>query len=266
MITTAAVKAGIKSLANTKLVKRAIYWKLQKLTIFCFDDAARKNQVGEFKAMFNPESYTLNYENVYGGHQGINTTGSTATYTLSKPSILSFRLILDGTGATEYNIPLLDAYAGFDFNNFKPTIDKAQTVSQRIEKFLALTAHMDGKLHEPKYLTLQWGTFIFKCRLKSVKINYTLFDPSGDPLRAELDTVFVNDMDKKERVMRASKSSPDLTHRRTVKAGDTLPLLCHEIYGSEHYYLEVAKANKLVDFRNLTPGQELFFPPFEKQL
>ena len=30
------------------------------------------------------------------------------------------------------------------------------------------------------------------------------------------------------------------------------------------YYLRVAQANNLDDFRNLTPGQELFFPPLER--
>ena len=47
------------------------------------------------------------------------------------------------------------------------------------------------------------------------------------------------------------------------KAGDTLPLLCREIYGSASCYLRVAQVNALDDFRNLTVGQELIFPPFD---
>ena len=61
----------------------------------------------------------------------------------------------------------------------------------------------------------------------------------------------------------ANLQSPDLTHRRVVKEGDTLPLLCREIYGAPAYYLRVAQVNGLDDFRILTPGQELFFPPFD---
>ena len=49
-----------------------------------------------------------------------------------------------------------------------------------------------------------------------------------------------------------------------VKKGDTLPLLCFLIYGDSRHYLEVARANKLVNFRNLTVGEELSFPPFDK--
>ena len=49
-----------------------------------------------------------------------------------------------------------------------------------------------------------------------------------------------------------------------VVDGDTLPLLCREIYGSASYYLRVAQVNRLDDFRNLTAGQELIFPPFAR--
>jgi len=58
-----------------------------------------------------------------------------------------------------------------------------------------------------------------------------------------------------------AKSSPDLTHSRIVKNGDTLPLLSKEIYGSSSHYLWIAQQNQLDDFRNLTPGHRLFFPP-----
>jgi nucleoid-associated protein YgaU len=56
-------------------------------------------------------------------------------------------------------------------------------------------------------------------------------------------------------------SSPDLTHLITVKAGDTLPLLCDRIYRDSGYYMEVARINGLSSFRNLQPGTTLKFPP-----
>jgi nucleoid-associated protein YgaU len=59
------------------------------------------------------------------------------------------------------------------------------------------------------------------------------------------------------------KSSPDLSHLVTVKAGDTLPLLCCNIYGSSVYYLEVARVNGLAHFRDLAPGMQLLFPPLQ---
>ena len=61
-----------------------------------------------------------------------------------------------------------------------------------------------------------------------------------------------------------NKTSPDLSHSRIVKSGDTLPLLSKEIYGSAVHYLRVAQANGLDNFRSLTPGQQIVFPPLEK--
>jgi nucleoid-associated protein YgaU len=49
-----------------------------------------------------------------------------------------------------------------------------------------------------------------------------------------------------------------------VKAGDSLPALCYQIYGDPGYYLEVARFNRLDDFRRLQPGTRVVFPPVRK--
>lgn len=224
--------------------------KLEKLKILAYDSAFRTGDFHEFEVMFNPESYSLSYENVYDKKQGINTTGRKAGYAISKPEQLSLKIILDGTGVSTYGSSLMGGN----------TVD----VYKRVQEFLEHTTLMDGKRHEPKSLTIVWGDLIFKCRLKSLNIQYTLFNNSGSPLRAELDTVFFGDLEQAERLKKENKSSPDLTHSRIVKAGDQLPLLCEQIYGSPHYYIYVAKANNLQHFRDLQPGQEIFFPPIEK--
>jgi nucleoid-associated protein YgaU len=63
----------------------------------------------------------------------------------------------------------------------------------------------------------------------------------------------------------AMLSSPDLTHSVNVKDGDILPLMTHKIYKNQHYYLQVAKVNKLKNFRRLNAGTTLTFPPITKK-
>jgi hypothetical protein len=226
-------------------------FKLEKLKIHVYGNRKRMGvPQSTFEVMFNPESYSLSYENQFNAKQGINTSGRSAKYTMSKPSDLSLKIILDGTGVSNYGLTNL---AG-----------KKKDVYKEVQKFLKLTSYMDGKIHEPKFLKIEWGDLIFKCRLKKADVSYTLFEKSGVPLRAEIDATFIGDLEDSERLKNENKSSPDLTHVRLVKAHDTLPLLCEEIYGAPHYYLTVAAANKLDDFRNLIPGTELFFPPLEK--
>ena len=61
----------------------------------------------------------------------------------------------------------------------------------------------------------------------------------------------------------ANKKSPDLTHKVVTREGDTLPLICYDIYGDSSYYLEVAKYNNIANFRNLIPGTTLYVPPIK---
>ena len=70
--------------------------------------------------------------------------------------------------------------------------------------------------------------------------------------------------EEEQRVLEENNHSPDLTHFRIVKKGDTLHLMCFKIYGDSKYYIQVAQVNKLGNFRNLAVGSEIFFPPFDK--
>jgi LysM repeat protein len=223
------------------------FQKLEKLKIKVYKAIERSGPAAVvFEVMFNPETYSITYNNKYGSQQGVNTSGTSRKYELTHPETMSFKLIFDATAASDFGL------------------SKRVDVSKEVSRFLKETFYMDGDSHEPKYLKVEWGTLIFNCRLQSVTANYTLFDKSGKPLRAELSASFFSDIKDSERLRREHKSSPDLTHKRVVKAHDTLPLLCKEIYGSENYYIQVARANKLLSFRDLKPGQELFFPPIEK--
>ena len=145
----------------------------------------------------------------------------------------------------------------------KPT----KTVASRVNDFLKLAFRMNGDIHEPNYLKVSWGDLwgesAYNCWLGSVDINYSNFDRDGSPLRATLDVNLISDETAEDLKKKERKSSPDLSHVRIVKAGDTLPLLAKEIYGSSAYLLWVAQANGLDEIRRLTPGQRLVFPPLE---
>jgi nucleoid-associated protein YgaU len=73
--------------------------------------------------------------------------------------------------------------------------------------------------------------------------------------------VFSENVEDTLRVAEERRSSPDLTHLHTVKAGEHLTLLADKYYGDASRYLQVADYNKLANFRRLEPGQQLVFPP-----
>ena len=135
---------------------------------------------------------------------------------------------------------------------------------EKVEEFQLVTGY-NGKIHRANYLKVMWGTLAVKrCVLKSASIAYKLFKPDGVPLRAVITATFTDNSDDKTRVAMAQDESPDLTHIRLVKAGDTLPEMCFNIYGDPRYYLDVARQNRLDNFRKLEAGTRIFFPPIEK--
>lgn len=169
---------------------------------------------------------------------------STPEYDTYGNESLAFNIVFDGTGA-------VPAAPG----------DGRRAVADRVEALLGIVYKYQGSEHEPGYVRILWGTLLFDGRLESLSTQYTLFAPSGAPLRAKVDLRFAGFMSSKESALRAGRSSPDLSHVVEVKEGDTLPLLCQSIYGDDSYYPEVARFNRLVQFRKLTPGTRLHFPP-----
>jgi nucleoid-associated protein YgaU len=238
---------------NTEKTGRKIMlkdlFKLEKLKIKAYRTAQRSTSglIGSFEAMFNPESFSRNLGIVYGKNQGMNTSSQSLNYSKTEPEEFTIKLVLDGTGVNETGAINL--------------LGNTETVSDRVEKLLNLTFKMNGDIHEPNYLKIKWGELNLDCRLKNININYTSFDRNGHALRADIDLTLLSDEDPKKRLHRENKRSPDVTHSRIVMAGDTLPLLSQQIYGSSAHYLQVAQFNQLDDFRNLTPGQRLYFPP-----
>lgn len=227
-------------------------FKLAKLTITPYKDVGRKKTIGPvFEAQYNPESLSLEHQSVYPAKQGIATSAAQARYSHSLSKDLDITLVFDGTHVGRFGLAQAKGLP---------------SVRDRIQAFLDACYAIKGTTHEPAFLRLSWGKGVlgssFDCRLKSAEVEYTGFERDGSPLHAQVKAKFVEDLEAGKRAALEQKSSPDLTHRRTVLAGDTLPLLCLEIYGSEHHYLRVAEVNGLDGFRTLAPGQELIFPPF----
>jgi hypothetical protein len=247
--------------------------KLEKLTLRAFkpsagaDDPPQPSDDPEdiYVVQVNPSSYTLNHLLNYSYHRGQGFSGSQAVYSDSPPVNLEFEFLFDGTGVVPVpselgDIPLVGAIA----SALSPA--EPYVVMDEIRKFNALVYDYDGELHRPRQLLLTWGNLVFSCVLSSVAYRFTLFRQDGTPLRAVAACTFCESVSDAQRVRKENASSPDLTHLRDVREGDTLPFLAHQIYGNAALYLEVARANKLVNFRRLRAATRLAFPPVDKQV
>jgi hypothetical protein len=223
--------------------------ELEKMLIIAYNDPAYDDShevpEGRFTAMMNPESYTLDYKVTFNEQQGSGTSGTQQRFFAKLPEEMQFEFLFDNTGLIDGE-PLEDG------------------INEKVENFKKLLIENDADSHEPRHFKLIWGDFIFKGRCTGININYKLFKPDGKPIRAVCKVSFKGSIEETLRVTLENAHSPDLTHYRIVKEGETLPWLCYLIYGDPKHYIEVARVNKLSDFRKVTQGTELFFPPIAK--
>lgn len=204
------------------------------------DGIATVNGDPAFEALINPAGYTHSSSIQYAENQAFGP-GSEKKYSKSNPDKIQFKeMVLDSTGVVE---------------------GTQSSVREQIALLRKVAYDYNGSEHEPPVVEVSWGPLLFKARMEALKVNYTLFKPSGEPLRAKMDLVFTAYKSTEEVFRESSLESPDLTHLVEVKAGDTLPMLCYQIYKDSSYYMAVARLNQLNNFRQLKPGQLLRFPP-----
>jgi phage tail protein X len=221
---------------------------LEKMLVKAYADSGFHRQVGSFQVLINPDKYTHGYGACYNDRQAQGSAGPSPDFNRMATDKVSLELVFDATGVVLGPVPGVPVIA-------------PDGVDGQVEAFRKLVFSYDGNIHSPRFLQLVWGTMLFNCRLSALSLSYTLFRPDGTPLRARATATFLGYTDEVELARRARKSSPDLTHVRTVREGDTLPLLCWDVYGSSAWYVQVARANGLDGFRDLPAGMQLVFPP-----
>ncbi len=220
--------------------------ELQKMIIESYSDERFSSLEGTFTATLNPENYNQRYQIKYTEEQAPGTSGMQLKFDKIEPRTMEFEFILDQTGALQ------------------GTEKTERGVEDQIDDFKKLTLGYDGNIHRTRYLKLIWGTLLFKCCMENLDVTYKMFKPDGSPVRATLKAGFKEFMEDERRVAEENATSPDLTHVRIVKEGDTLPVMTRKIYGDLKYYLQVAAFNDITNFRNLEPGTKIIFPPLDK--
>jgi hypothetical protein len=225
-------------------------FKLEKLRIEAYQDENRSILVDKFEAMFNPETLARQYGVTYGVQRAVSGGTPAPRFEQTPPSSFNLKLLLDGSGVE--NTGLVGLLAP------RPSVD------DQIATFKRLCYDINGDSHEPNFLKVKWGKLDISCRLTTLKVNYTSFERDGSTVRAELDVDFVVAVPAEQQLRAMRLASPDVSHSRVVREGDTLPLLTKEVYGSSRYYLAVARINGVDHFRSLASGRELLFPPLAR--
>jgi len=217
--------------------------------------SVQSGDANTFTALINPAEMERTLGIDYGEKSStpINGNAEDKKYARYVPETVSFPLVLDGTGVVPPANPSLKSMVASD-----PT-----PVPDLIGKLKSVCYTYNGENHAPNVVKLNWGENFdsFHARTKDLNISYTLFKPTGEPLRARLKLKFERYRSNSEFQKLQANNSPDMTHAVIVQEGDTLPLLCERIYRDGAHYPMVARFNGLTDFRSLKPNTVLHFPP-----
>lgn len=226
------------------------------LKIIAYDRPGGNRKTGEvdtFEVDFNPNTFTVTNKIKFKESEAKGQAGGDPQFDSIPPLEFNIEFTIDGTGVAVKN------FSPAHQNDYKN--QKHDYVKRKVKELRSVTgSDINGEIHRPNYLALLWGTFDIKCVLTSLNIVYNLFDRQGTPLRAKVTCSFLERFMPGEGNRQSQLESPDLTKHIVIKEGDILPLIAKNNYESSAYYLQIAKVNKLKNFRRILPGMKLILP------
>ncbi len=123
---------------------------------------------------------------------------------------------------------------------------------------------IDGKLHAPPKAAFSWGGCFFKGIITDAKQSFTMFLPSGIPVRARLELTIKSNEDTAAAGKGSPDGSQDRAKARRVEKGAQLWQIAAAEYGDPKYWRIIADFNKIYNPRKLPRGKLLQLPPFKE--
>ncbi len=238
--------------------------ELQKLTI---EYERRRKKPGTIEALFNPNEITLAKAATWEQQRAvtIGLRGGSAV-------VQEFR----GIEAETFSIELF--FDTYESRSGSPSWQRAAmprlpgtafqqdaTDVRRHTDQIAKLAEVGQDLHRPPKCHLRWGAFdIFTGVLTSLEQRFTLFLQDGTPVRATLTCTFA-EATRAARSRATELRSADVTKTRQVRRNDTLHSLAAEEYNDPSLWRYIARANGIVNPRDLQPGTVLTIPKLGPQ-
>jgi hypothetical protein len=140
------------------------------------------------------------------------------------------------------------------------------TVQDNVEALLSCCEVTDASIaaDQPStpWVFFQWGSFStasFIAYVESVQATYTLFNPSGTPIRATCDLT-ITQIPILTKGQNPTSGALEAHRMHRIMAGDTLQSLAWREYGDATAWRAIAQANGIDDPMRLDIGAELLIP------
>jgi nucleoid-associated protein YgaU len=213
------------------------------------------------EALFNPSEISVSrsaswHQERPASYGGPNAATVELEFRSVEAETLSIELLFD-TYESRAAMTFKDAVAAL-----VPTVvsEREATDVRRYTERVAQLAKVHPHLHRPPACYLTWGAFhIFTGVLTSLDQRFTLFLEDGTPVRATLTCSFLGLSPKSQR-REGELQSSDVAKTRRVRRNDTLHSIAAEEYRDPALWRHIARANGIVNPRDLKPGTVLTIP------
>jgi hypothetical protein len=203
-----------------------------------FQNAKLQIEGGDtIQCAFNPETYTISKTNVWTYKPNQSKDWPDPEFGGGLPMTYKLTLLLD------------TSLQGPD-----------QTVKDQAN---ALMKAMHGGGAAPKFLIFSWGsTKLPKAAPLSISIQYALFHPNGDPMRAFVDLELAQAEDTSPPGQAQNPTTRGTAGLRShiVQDGDSLHSIAYESYGDATRWRPIAEANGIDNPLALRRGSTLTIP------
>ncbi|MET8637776.1 CIS tube protein [Streptomyces sp. NPDC004096] len=201
-------------------------------------------RIGEVEFQFNPHQMELSRSASWYAQRAVGfDRGAQQEFSGAEPASLSLEVFLDASATPG-----------------------SPRVRREVEKLLSCCEvdpqTLPTNRPSPPWVRFSWGGFStvqFTAYVESVNAAYSLFSPTGEPLRA---TCRLNLKEIPTPTKGQNPTSGTLRTQRVhrVVAGDSLPSLAWREYGNATQWRAIAEANDIDDPMRLRPGTELLLP------
>jgi hypothetical protein len=191
------------------------------------------------EVQFNPNDYTIDSGSTYASMPVPGLQTPIQQFIRGDADQLTLELFLDDTSS----------------RNSANT----ESVKSRLEQ-LRTFVRIDPSLHAPPVCQFTWGDLEFTGTVISLRERNTLFSQTGNPTRARVTLVLKKYKSAEVQLRELKLESPDRTHIRIVREGDTLSSIAYEAYGDSRSWRPIAEANGIERPRFVPPGTALKIP------
>jgi nucleoid-associated protein YgaU len=200
---------------------------------------------GPKDCLFNPKDYSVTKANSWKTDAKQGATAVDPEFTGGQPREMTLQLLFDTTLIT-------------------PPVSVKEITD---ELFASMNATIGGAaggnakkaVQRPRTITFTFGTFTFVGVAKSLTVQYLLFDPKGEPLRADVKLALVQWTGKVKGQNPTTRSTGALG-AHTVRDGDSLASLAYTAYGDATLWRRIAEDNGIDNPLQLRSGRTLSVP------